>query len=82
MDQLNQPRWNGVYFNSNPIVFTPNHINVYMGNLFTTRNETRIFKWNNENVAHNIGRQYGLSGFNEMVPKSPTSALILLKYEL
>ncbi len=57
----NTPRWNGVFFNSNGMAFTPNIISVYMGNLFTPRNEVRIFKWNN-NLQYNIGRQIAFSG--------------------
>jgi hypothetical protein len=54
------PRWNGTFFLSNGIAFTPNPISVYMGHLFVPRNETRIFKWNN-NITFNIGRQIAMN---------------------
>ena len=49
------PRYNGVFFNSNGIIYAPNPIMVYMGSLFIPRNETRMFKWY-ENLTFNIGR--------------------------
>lgn len=50
------PRWNGVFFNSNGMVYAPNPLNVYMGHILTTRNESRFFKWK-DNLYYNAGRQ-------------------------
>ena len=49
-------RYNGVFYNSNSITGAGNGVNVYMGNMIIPRNDTRLWKWN-ENLNFNIGRQ-------------------------
>jgi hypothetical protein len=49
-------RFNGVFFNSNSMTGAVNCINTYMGNMIIPRNDTRLWKWN-ENLNFNIGRQ-------------------------